>query len=87
MSKRLPKFATDKEMDAFLDPSRDLSDYITPENFQPYQAEAARKDKSINLRISERLLNAIRKEAQAQGMPYQRFIRQAIVRALTPPQH
>jgi len=87
MSKRLPKFATDEEAETFLDPSRDLSDYITPENFQPYQAEAARKDKSINLRISERLLDAVRREAEARGMPYQRFIRQAIARALTPPQH
>ena len=46
------------------------------------EAEAARKDKSINLRISERLLDAVRKEADSQGVPYQRFIRQAIVRAL-----
>ena len=83
MSKRLPKFATDEEMEAFLDPSRDLSEYLTLENFRPVQAEAARKDKSINLRISERLLDAVRKEAQSQGVPYQRFIRQAIVRALS----
>ncbi len=85
MSKRLPKFATDKEAEAFLE--GDLSDYITLENFRPVQAEAARKDKSINLRISQRLLDAVRKEADAQGMPYQRFIRQAIVRALGPSQH
>ena len=84
MSKRLPKFATDEEMEAFLE--GDLSEYLTPENFQPVQAEAARKDKSINLRISQRLLEAVRKEADSQGVPYQRFIRQAIVRALGPSQ-
>lgn len=80
MNKRLPKFATDEEAEAFLE--GDLSDYLTLENFQPVQAEAARKDKSVNLRISQRLLDAVRKEAEAQGVPYQRFIRQAIVRAL-----
>ena len=84
MSKRLPKFATDEEMEAFLE--GDLSEYLTPENFHPVQAEAARKDKSINLRISQRLLEAVRKEADSQGVPYQRFIRQAIVRALGPSQ-
>jgi len=85
MSKRLPKLTTDEEAEAFLE--GDLSDYLTLENFQPFQAEAARKDKSINLRISERLLDAVRNEAEARGIPYQRFIRQAIARALTPSQH
>ena len=80
MNKRLPKFTTDEEAEAFLE--GDLSEYLTLENFRPVQAKAARKDKSINLRISERLLDAVRKEADSQGVPYQRFIRQAIVRAL-----
>ena len=84
MNKRLPKFTTDEEAEAFLE--GDLSEYLTLENFRPVQAEAARKDKSINLRISERLLEAVRKEADSQGVPYQRFIRQAIVRALSPSQ-
>ena len=84
MNKRLPKFTTDEEAEAFLE--GDLSEYLTLENFRPVQAEAARKDKSINLRISERLLDAVRKEADSQGVPYQRFIRQAIVRALSPSQ-
>lgn len=80
MSKPLPKFRTDAEAEAFLE--GDLTDYLTAENFRPVHAEAARKDKSINLRISQRLLDAVRKEADSQGVPYQRFIRQAIVRAL-----
>lgn len=80
MNKRLPILRTDAEAEAFLE--GDLSEYLTLENFRPVQAEAARKDKSINLRISQRLLEAVRKEADHQGVPYQRFIRQAIVRAL-----
>lgn len=80
MSKRLPELRTDAEAEAFLE--GDLTEYLTLENFRPVQAEAARKDKSINLRISQRLLDAVRQEADLQGVPYQRFIRQAIVRAL-----
>ena len=77
MDKALPAFESDDELEAFLDPSKDLSDYLTPTNF-----EFARKEKSINLRISEQLLDAVRVQAKAQGMPYQRFIRRAIEQAL-----
>ena len=41
------------------------------------------KRKWVNLRISEELLDAVRKNAKRQGIPYQRFIRQALERAVT----
>jgi predicted DNA binding CopG/RHH family protein len=80
MSKKLPVFKTDKEAEDFLD--QDLSDYISSENFAPFQFEYRPKQKSINLRISEELLSAVRADARRHGIPYQRYIRQALEAAL-----
>jgi predicted DNA binding CopG/RHH family protein len=44
--------------------------------------EMIRKDKSISLRMPEPLLDEVKVVARAGDMPYQRFIRLAIVRAL-----
>jgi predicted DNA binding CopG/RHH family protein len=82
MSKKLPVFKTDKEAESFLD--QDLSDYISAENFAPFQFEFRPKQKSVNLRISEELLNAVRAVAHRRGIPYQRFIRQTLESALAP---
>lgn len=76
MSKKLPVFKTDKEAEDFLD--QDLSDYISAENFAPFQFEFRPKQKSVNLRISEELLNAVRAVAHRRGIPYQRYIRQTL---------
>jgi predicted DNA binding CopG/RHH family protein len=40
------------------------------------------KDKSINLRIPKGLLKAVQSRAKRQGIPYQRYIRQALERAV-----
>jgi predicted DNA binding CopG/RHH family protein len=82
MSKKLPAFKTDKEAENFLD--QDLSDYISAENFAPFQFEFRPKQKSVNLRISEELLNAVRTAAHRRGIPYQRYIRQTLEAALGP---
>lgn len=44
--------------------------------------ELKRKDKSVNLRLPEQLLDAVRERAERVGIPYQRFIRMALERAL-----
>jgi predicted DNA binding CopG/RHH family protein len=44
--------------------------------------ELKRKDKSVNLRLPEQLLEAVRTRAERAGSPYQRFIRMAIEQAL-----
>ncbi len=80
MSKRLPVFKSDEEAEAFLE--QDLSDYISAENFAPFHFELRPKAKSLNLRISGELLDAVRERARRQGIPYQRFIRQALERAV-----
>jgi predicted DNA binding CopG/RHH family protein len=82
MSKKLPVFKTDREAENFLD--QDLSDYISAENFAPFQFEFKPKQKSVNLRISEELLNAVRAVAHRRGIPYQRYIRQTLEASLRP---
>ena len=80
MSKKLPALKSDKAAERLLD--RDLSKYLTAENFEPFPYEYAPKQKSLNLRISEELLKAVRAAARRRGIPYQRYIRQALERAL-----
>jgi predicted DNA binding CopG/RHH family protein len=79
MKKRVPRFKTDEEAEAFLE--QDLSD-LDFAQFKPVRFEFQPKQKSINLRISEELLKAVQARAKRAGIPYQRYIRQALERAV-----
>ncbi|MGD9846644.1 MAG: CopG family antitoxin [Variibacter sp.] len=81
MKKKFPVLKTDEEAEAFLE--QDLTDYLHAENFKPVRFEFLPKEKSINLRLSEDLLTAVRARAKSQGIPYQRYIRQTLERAVT----
>ncbi len=73
MSKRkVPKFRTDEEAEAFLE--QDLSD-LDFSQFKPMRFEFEPKDRSINLRLPSNLLTAVRVNAKELGIPYQRYIR------------
>jgi predicted DNA binding CopG/RHH family protein len=76
---KVPKLKTDEEPETFLE--QDLSD-LDFSQFKPMRFEFQPKDGSINLRISKALLKAVRTRAKRQGIPYQRYIRQAIERAV-----
>ena len=80
MSKKLPALKSDEEAEEFL--NGDLTDYIAAENLAPFPFEFQPKLKSVNLRISAELLDEVRKRAKQQGIPYQRFIRRALERAI-----
>jgi predicted DNA binding CopG/RHH family protein len=65
--------------------TKTLTDYLHSGNFKSAEwmrFEFKPKQKSLNLRISEELLNAVRKNAKREGIPYQRYIRQALERAV-----
>jgi len=83
MAKKFPILTSDEEAEAFLE--QDLTDYIDAENFAPYHYEYRPKEKSVNLRISEGLLDAVRDRAKEEGIPYQRYIRQALETAISRP--
>ena len=59
----------------------DLSDYDLS-GFKPVSFEFGRKDARVNLRMPEPLLQAVKERAHQLGVPYQRFIRDALERAL-----
>ena len=46
------------------------------------QFEFQAKDTSVNLRLPKALLDAVREQAKAQCVPYQRFIRLALEQAI-----
>jgi predicted DNA binding CopG/RHH family protein len=83
MKKAIPTFETDKEAEDFV-AKADLAEYDLSGG-RVIRFELKRKDKSVNLRLPEQLLDAVRKHAQHAGIPYQRFIRMALERALHDP--
>ena len=76
MSKKLPTLTSDEEAQAFVD-SADLSEYDLSE-MKPAKFEYLRKSAKLNMRLPASLLAAIKAKADAQGIPYQRYIRQVL---------
>ena len=82
MKNKLPILTTDKEAEDFID-NADLTEYDLSE-LTPVRFEFQLKERSITMRLSEPLLEAIKEEAGRSGMPYQRFIRQTLENAVHP---
>jgi predicted DNA binding CopG/RHH family protein len=83
MKKQLPELKTDKEAKDFID-TANLTEYDLS-GLTPVRFEFQPKERSITMRLSEPLLKAIKEEAGRSGIPYQRFIRQALENAVHPP--
>ena len=83
MKKPIPTFKTDKEAEDFV-AMADLTD-CDLSGGEVVRFELKRKDKSVNLRLPAQLLEAVQDRAKRVGMPYQRFIRMALERALHDP--
>ena len=83
MKKAIPTFKTDKEAEDFV-ATADLTEYDLSGG-QVMRFEMKSKDKSVNLRLPEQLLEAVRRRARDAGIPYQRFIRMALERAVQGP--
>ena len=77
--KKVPILKTDAEAEAFLD--QDLSD-LDFSQFKPLRFEFRAKTERVNMRLPAELLEAVRRRAEAEGMPYQRYIRAALERAV-----
>jgi len=78
--KSLPLFSSDDEAEAFVG-SADLTKYDLSA-LTPTQFEFSSKDARVNMRLPAELLDAVKATAARKGMPYQRFIRQALEQAL-----
>ncbi len=71
---------TDEEVESLL--GEDLSDYLHEDNFKLVSFEFEPKDKTVNLRVSAKMLQAVKSASKKEGIPYQRYIRRAIERSL-----
>jgi predicted DNA binding CopG/RHH family protein len=80
MKKKIPTFKSDREAEEFV-ASTDLAKYDLS-GAEIVRFELKPKDKSINLRLSAPLLDAVRRKARSSGVPYQRFIRLTLERAV-----
>ena len=76
MPRRLPKLNSDEDLEKAI--KKDLSPYLDPENLQRTTFEFAPKSKVMNLRISPELFFAIKKASLQRGIPYQRYVREAL---------
>ena len=80
MKRPLPELKTDEDAERFV-AEADLAEYdlsgmrLVRFEFQP-------KTERINMRVPKQLLDAVRTAAARAGMPYQRFIRQALETAV-----
>lgn len=81
MMKKISPLKTDKQAEAFL--AQDLSG-LDFSQFQPSNFEFEKKDDQINMRLPKPLLAAVKASAKARGIPYTRFIRETLERAIAP---
>ncbi|MEI6651639.1 MAG: BrnA antitoxin family protein [Chlorobiaceae bacterium] len=85
MKKKFPDFKTDDEAEAFVE-TADLSEYDFS-GMVPMRFELKRKDTVNQFRQPQELLDAVRINAKRVSIPYQRFMRLAIERAVKPSKH
>lgn len=78
--KPFPTFASDQDAERFVE-TADLSAYDLS-GFRPTTFEFGAKDARVTLRMPAPLLAAVKRRAAQLDMPYQRFIRDALERAL-----
>lgn len=80
MRKRIPTFKSDREAEAFVD-TADLTNYNLSDA-KPVRFEFEKKGARVNMRMPEPLLKAVKSRARERGIPYQRFIREALEQAV-----
>lgn len=76
----LPRFESDEAAEKFVEEA-DLSEYDLSGG-QPMAFEFEKKTTQVNMRMPEKLVDAIKAKARSRGMPYQRFIRETLEKAL-----
>ncbi len=80
MQKPIPEFNTDEELEAFIE--GDLSD-LDFSRLRPVHFEFAKKTAQVNMRLPEALLEAVKQQSAARGIPYTRYIREALEQAIS----
>jgi predicted DNA binding CopG/RHH family protein len=80
--KKLPVLLTDEDAERFVDEA-DLSEYDLS-GVKRTKFELIKKDARVNMRLPQPLLAKIKSRAAAEGIPYQRFMRDLMERGLEP---
>ena len=80
MKKPIPELRTDEAAERFVDEAdlseHDLSGFVSTRfEFQPKAAQ-------LNMRLPLALLDAVKESARARGIPYTRFVRETLERAV-----
>ncbi len=78
--KPLPRLKSDEAAERFVD-TADLTEYDLT-GLKSTHFEFEKKSTQVNLRMPEGLLRAVKERAKRRGIPYQRFIRETLERAL-----
>jgi predicted DNA binding CopG/RHH family protein len=81
MKKKIPTFKSDEEAERFTE-TADLSEYDLS-GAKPVRFEFEKKDAQVNMRLPAQLLAALKDKAKQRGIPYQRFIREALEQAIS----
>ena len=81
--KPMPSLKSDEEAERFVE-TADLSAYDLS-GFTPMKFEFEPKTAALNMRLPQNLLTAVKIKAQAEGMPYTRYIRLVLEQAVTQP--
>ena len=85
MKRKIPTFKTDREAELLVD-TADLKEYDLS-GASPIRFEFEKKNTRVNMRLPEPLLEAVKDSARARGIPYQRFIREALEQAVMVHRH
>lgn len=71
--KKIPSLRNDSAAERFV-ATADLTQYDLS-GFQPMQFEIEPKSAALNMRLPRKLLEAVKAEARARGVPYTRYVR------------
>ena len=80
MKKKLPRLESDAEAEAFIDKA-DLTTFDLSE-MRELHFEFGPKTERVNMRLPKALLDAVKAHAAKQRIPYQRFIRAVLEKAV-----
>jgi predicted DNA binding CopG/RHH family protein len=83
MKKPIPELSTDAQAEDFVDQA-DLSEHDLS-GFVLTRFEFQRKAAQLNMRLPQPLLEAVKASAKARGIPYTRFVRETLERAVGTP--
>jgi predicted DNA binding CopG/RHH family protein len=81
--KKLPRLKSDKAAEDFV-ANADLTEFDLS-GMRMVRFEFEPKTERVNMRLPRTLLDAVKARAAKQGIPYQRYIRQALESAIAQP--